>query len=165
MIKGYGRSSRRLFEARLTKRVNSLFDDFEKGNTYIVYAGVGGVDVFAPDFSRDERRQVQEAINANDISLCMDVIDKIDEVIEKAEGAIVDIDRVDSRIVELFKKFISDCKGLDLDGFELTGRDYNGHWCDVDDENLVCPVFVSSEYNKKRLDELKALRDSILDCF
>lgn len=153
-------SKRRVLEARLTKKVLDMFAKYNDTASGYIVDSDEDLYIGLPKFSKEEIKSVQEAINANDISLCLDVIDNINETIDKAEDIIREIDLIWSKIDRLFDNFKSECANISP---WAEGYDDRGDYCNLED--AFCPIRLTARYNEHNFNKLKELRDSILSCF
>jgi len=160
-------SSKRFFEARFKKGIKSVFDEYDKKigmgiSPYLIYdINNKGNSLELPKFSAKEIRSVQDAVDSSDISLCMDVIDKIDDCLEEYQQRKREVEPIDDQLQTLWEQY--------LDRVKAVGEDvifsHNGDWISPSEGKNFNPMFYAIEWNPDVEKHLINLRDSILDLF
>lgn len=159
--------NRRFYEARFKKGIKSVFDDYDKTigsgiSPYLIYDihnRENGLSL--PNFSANEIRSVQNAVDNADISLCMDVVDKIDDYLEEYKRRKRQVEPIDNQLQELWEQY--------LDNVKAVGKDvifsHDGDWLSPAEGKEFNPMFYAIEWNPDAEEHLMNLRDAILDLF
>ena len=144
---------------RLKKDVKKLLSDYDNNRSWLYYMiGDDSKSIYAPKFTKDQFRSIQQAFNEQDISYCMDVVDELQDVLKKIEIKRREVDNAENRLDNVWSKFISELKRISPD---ITAVDSHGDWVDID--SLERPFFYNGEIDERGIKVVENLYNAIID--
>ena len=156
------RSHRRLsLEAstRLKKDVKKLLSDYDNNRSWLYYMiGDDSKSIYAPKFTKDQFRSIQQAFNEQDISYCMDVVEELRDVLKKIEIKRREVESAENQLDNVWSRFISELKSVSPD---ITAVDNHGDWVGID--SLERPFFYNGEIDEKGVEVVENLYNAIID--
>lgn len=156
--------NRNMFEARLRKGIKSIFDEYQRKigsglSPYLIYdINNRENSLELPYFSTDEIRSVQDAVDNSDVSLCIDVLDKIDDCLEDYNRRKREIEPIADKLQGLWEQFLNNVNNLSDDVIFI----HDGDWVSAEDVVNHKPLFYAVELNDDAERHLENLRDAIL---